>query len=123
MSDVIDELKKVKVPLWAQWLGRWRAYRRRRVARKELTYVATITHYAALKTLEGHIQRVDSYYILTERGDGVRSFEYKRGAAYWVKEDATWVYVHIIEPWRLGKCTNKAVVDWASKQTAPTFEG
>lgn len=122
MSDVINDLKKsVKVPIWAQVLGRYRAWQRRRAARKEFKHVATITHYGILKKTHSK-ELIQSWYILTERGDGKRSADFKRGSNYWVHHDQTWAYAHIVQPWLCGKYSNKQISDWANEQKVPSLE-
>lgn len=109
----IDSLKKVKVPLWAHWLGWYRARQRRKVARKEINHVATVYAWTYFTDLRQHAYQ---WYICRVDGTGKRSYEFGthtrllRG-----NEDAHGVYASIISPWQHGGITNAWLVDYARR--------
>lgn len=119
MTDYIEQLKQVKVPLRYQWLGMYRAWKRRRAARKEIHYVATVAHYVHFTPVYGNPHIRQAWYVLKERGDGKRFYDYVLQPQVGAKETKTWVYAHIVLPWTLGHWSNKQIVDWAAQQKVP----
>lgn len=110
MTD-ISSLKKVKVPLWAVWIGRYRAKQRRKAAAKEWNYIATVFTWGRFSDTKRLFNR---WYILKESGTGKRAFDYGSsflGLAYC--EDAE--YARIIAPWVHGKWTNQQIIEYAAK--------
>lgn len=117
MSDFIEELKNVKVPLWAQWLGYFRARQRRKAARKEIVHIATLTYWVWLIDVK-HYTRI--WYVLQETGDGKRSFTANCQDSFMRHRiKSTFVYNQVVLPWLLGGYTNQVVRAWAAKQREP----
>ncbi len=107
----IDSLKKVKVPLWAHWLGWYRARQRRRVARKEIYHIATVyawTYWTDLKRSDYQ------WYICSVDGTGKRSYEFGTNSSLLKgKEKACAVYASVIVPWVLNSATNAWLINYA----------
>lgn len=111
--SAIDNLKNVKVPWHARWIGLYRAWKRRRAAYKEIYHIATVyawTHW--IDTTSYSYQ----WYICKVDGTGKRFYEHGsnhpvlRGR---VKDNQ--IYASVIEPWRLGAWTHQQIQDYAVK--------
>jgi hypothetical protein len=109
--SAIDELKKVKIPVWARWLGWYRARQRRKQARKEIYYVATVYCWTWWTDCKYYSS---CYYICKEDGVGRRFYEYQPGSPLLKdREKSTNVYACIIVPWLLGSYSNQVIIDYA----------
>lgn len=110
MTD-ISALKRVKVPLWAVWLGRYRARKRRKAAAKEWNYIATVFTWGLFT---GTAKVFKRWYILSESGTGKRKFEFGSNYSHLVYcEDSE--YARIIVPWIHGRWTNQQMKEYAAK--------
>lgn len=111
--DHIAELKKFKAPKWAVWLGRWRAWKRRRFAARQWRQVAVVTAWAGHTN---HNRQVAAWYTLYERGDGTRTSTFRKSQGYGLKPEETFIFNQVIKPWLDHKHDNGYVRDVA-KQT------
>jgi hypothetical protein len=108
--SAIDDLKNVKVPLWAKCLGWYRARQRRKAARKEVRYIATVFVWQRW-TDKDYCSKV--WYICKEKA-GVRYYEY--GSDSYLldnREKRYTMYASVIEPWILNRFTNQQIIDFA----------
>lgn len=94
--DHIAELKKVKVPLWAVLLGRWRKWKRRHFASRQWRLVATITAWASSPN-DG--EKCPAWYMLYERGDGKRCYRFNASLRYGLKPHQTTIFNRVVQPW------------------------
>lgn len=115
MTD-IESLKKVKVPIWAKFIGYYRARQRRKAASKEIHYIATVyawTHWTDSNNYE------TSWFICKQTGAGKRFYEHGSGSALLRnREKHNTVYAHIIVPWLHGAWSNQQLIDYARKSAA-----
>lgn len=120
MSDAVEQLKQVKVPLWAHWLGYWRARRRRKEAAKEVRYIATV--FAWTKWREGGYAR--QWWICKTKGNK-RYYEYSSNSVLLRNDDKGKnhpEYARIIAPWIGGHWTNKQLADYGRNTEKQYYE-
>lgn len=107
MSDQLDKLRKVKVPLWAKIMGairgRWRARQERKNAHLTSYYITTIYWWVWLTDVKyyGYIG-----YICYERGNKERYYEamFRHMSPSSEKHNTT--YGSTIAPWLAKSMTN-----------------
>lgn len=113
--SALDDLKNVKVPLWAQWVGRYRAWKRRRAAYKEISHVATVyawTHWTGTSNYSYQ------WYICKVDGAGKRFYEHGSNVPLLRnREKDNAIYASIIMPWKLGAWTHQQLLDYAVKSS------
>jgi hypothetical protein len=109
----IDKLKQVKIPIWAKWIGAYRARQRRKNAHKEINFIATVYAWTYWSDAQSYAFQ---WYICRENGVGKRFYEY--GTHHYLlknNEKGSSTYAHIIAPWILGGITNQQLIDYAAK--------
>ena len=112
-NEQVNLLKIVKIPIWARWLGWYRARQRRKNAHKEIHFIGTVyawTYWSDLKTY------AYQWYICRENGVGQRSYEYGTHCS-WLKnnEKNNSVYASVIAPWMLGGRSNQSLQSYAAQ--------
>lgn len=112
--DPFKEFRAPKTPLWAKYLGDWRARRRAKKARKTKHHVTTVVLWCYRKAEPD--KRLAAYIQLYSTGGGERSYtfehcEWPKHRSYKDFRD----YHEVIIPWLNGKWSNKAIIDWAVK--------
>lgn len=110
MSDQLDKLRKVKVPLWAKIMGAIRGRWNARKARKKAYFVTTIYSWWWMK---------DKYwayigYLCYERGNGVRYYKAIGQNVDVSEKENSLVYGSTIAPWLAGAMPNDELVKRAS---------
>jgi hypothetical protein len=124
IEDKIAELKKVKVPLWYQWVGWYRAFQRRRQAIKQkklddkkVRHIATIFAWTYWTDTQGYDK---CWYILKETGAGRRFYEF--GADHQILKDRekdSGFYASIVVPWTLGKWSDEQMQELERNSKKP----
>lgn len=110
--DIVNQLKHIKIPLWANLVGRYRAWQRRRQAKKEIHHIATAFTWMYWTDSKYLSKR---WYILKQRGDGTRLFEFGSNDSLLddYKKDSE--YARVIVPWLHGKYSNESMKEYAKK--------
>lgn len=107
----VDLLKQVKVPLWSQWLGAYRAWQRRRNAHKEIHFIATV--YAWTWWTDDKYYSYQ-WYICKVDGAGRRFYEFGyNNTLLKGKETLHSVYASMIAPWMHGGYTHAQLKEFA----------
>ena len=112
MTFDINTLKKVKVPIWARWLGAIRAWQRRRNAHKEVYYIGTVFSWIHWTDSNTYSKR---WYICKVDGAGRRFFEYNSDQRLLKDYRSDPEYARIIVPWQYGRFTNAQIEEYAKK--------
>jgi hypothetical protein len=113
MTNRIEQLKQVKVPIWAKWLGAYKAWQRRRNARKEIHYIATVY---AWTYWTDHRYYSKQWYILKQNGVGKRFYEYGCTTSLLEgKEKLHSSYASFIAPWLHNHYTNQEAIEFARR--------
>lgn len=110
MNEHIAKLKKFKAPWWSRVLGNLRARKAARRARHHVRHVATITLWCR------NVNNTNSYpswLMLFERGDGKRTYKFKRGMVS-LPIDQLRDYYDVVLPWVDHKYSNKQMLELQS---------
>lgn len=112
-QDVVNELKKVRIPFWAKWRGYFAARRRRKQAAKEVHYITTVY---AWTIWEDRNYRSRQWYILKETGTGKRFYEYGYEHALLRNSETKHAeYARIVVPWLYGQYSNQQMREYGPK--------